>query len=86
MRASWATRWKQGEVIRNRKTNTPMLVLHVFIKVCTLVMDLTSKDGLAVPQVIMPKDYSDWGTDQEFESEETKEDCTLAYAPERMIL
>ena len=55
--------WNKGDVIRNRETAHPYLVLHVYKATATLVVDLEDKEQLAQPRVILIREYNKYTAD-----------------------
>lgn len=76
-------RWKAGELIRNKQTGKPFLVLHVQRMVCTLMTDAEVSEPQVI--VLLSKRYDEFATDHEMELLQSKEDKeytdTWAYAP-----
>ena len=76
--------WKKKDIIRNITDGRPMLVLHVWLDICTVVADLTSRSQLGSPLIIYPRSYDQWATEKDFEVKRkgwTDEETTLEYDP-----
>ena len=53
--------WKSNDIIRNRLTGKPMLVVHVY-RNCTLIIDIENSQ-VNILNVIIEKDYENWSPD-----------------------
>jgi len=53
-----------NQIIRNKKTGEPMLVIHVY-RNAIVVTDPQSKGYLADVKFILERDYNDWARDLE---------------------
>lgn len=78
--------WHKGDIVRNIKTNKPVMVINVFTHTCTIVVDLEDNSELVTPKVILQRNYADWELDEKFETEEKEDSCIMYYAPARMSL
>lgn len=58
--------WKKGDIIRNAKTGTPLLVIHVYTNLATMVANLTNEE-LQVPVLLLQKDYKRYVKDEDME-------------------
>lgn len=70
------TNWKSNEVIRNKQTGKPYLVLHVYKHVCTIVVDL-NQSGVNTPLVLLERDYADYASDRDMKQKVTEEYNTI---------
>lgn len=75
----WQPHWSKGDLIRNKKTGKPMMVVHVYHRFCTMVVDLEADTDPAIQYVLLERTYADWGRDQDFQ--ENKESDKLEYRP-----
>lgn len=57
-------RWKINDVIRHIKTGHPYLVTHISRYSCTII-DLQSNESPLPSLTILPRDYAEYGSDQE---------------------
>jgi hypothetical protein len=55
--------WNKGDVIRNRETGHPYMVLHVYKATATLVVDLEEKEPLPIPHTILIREYGKYTAD-----------------------
>lgn len=67
-------KWHKGDIIRNKSTAHPFLVLHIYKNICTLLVDLEAKEELASSFVLLPKAYNKYAVDSEMKCEEYKEE------------
>lgn len=58
--------FKEGEVIRDKKTGNPYMVTYVN-HVCIFVVELTQSTDPAVMKAILIRDYSNWSHDLDME-------------------
>lgn len=65
MLAGFNVPWKKsGEVIRDRETKHPYLIVAIHKNFCTMVVDLEDKSLLPTPKILLPREYEkfvpDW--------------------------
>lgn len=60
--------WKRGEIIREKGTAHPFLVIHVHKDICTMVVDLEDHRKLPTAYAVLPREYSDYALDEEMET------------------
>jgi hypothetical protein len=67
-------RWHKNDIIRHKITGHPLLVLHIYKNICTIVVDLESTEPLSQTYALLPKCYNYYAHDSEMkcEEEETK--------------
>ena len=73
--------WKKGDVIRNKETGKPMLVVHVFTRFATMAVDLEDKNTPSIPLVILMRDYNSWALDVEMDYVKKNNNYQWQYSP-----
>lgn len=58
--------WKKDDLIRNIYTGKPYLVIHLFLHTATLIVDAEEHCPTRIPFVILPADYSNYASDNNF--------------------
>jgi hypothetical protein len=48
--------WLPNQIIRNRNTGEPLLVIHVY-RNCTIVVDTKDKNTLITPMALLEREY-----------------------------
>lgn len=66
--------WHKGDIIRKLSTGKPYLVIQVFTRFATLVIDLEEKISPSYPQLILMRDYREFAKDQDMIAEVKKND------------
>lgn len=61
--------WKRGDIIRNAKTGQPLLVIHVYTNLATLVADPKERE-LQSPVLLLQRDYCRYAKDIDMEAVE----------------
>ncbi len=59
------TPWKQKDIIRDKTTGHPYLVIHVFIDTSTEIIDLEDKNYLRRSIHLMPSGYDQYVLDKD---------------------
>lgn len=59
--------WHKNDIIRDKRTGHPYLVVHVHKNVCSLVVDLEDKRALAPLFALLPKVYDQYALDSDME-------------------
>lgn len=62
--------WKKNDVIRNKITGKPLLVIHIYRFVATIVVDLEENKTPSSMFVLLPRDYDKFAVDNEMEAEQ----------------
>lgn len=70
-------RYLPGETIRNKQTGKCLLIVHVY-RVCVFVVDLT-EGNMPIPHAILERDYSQWATEDQFDSRENTDNIMEPY-------
>lgn len=52
--------WAQGDIVRNRSTNQPLLVLHVYKGVSTIVIDMLDPSHMPLTYALLPREYDQY--------------------------
>lgn len=62
--------WKKNDIIRNKITGKPLLVIHIYRFVATIVVDLEENKTPSSMYVLLPRDYDKYAIDTEMEAEQ----------------
>lgn len=61
------TTWEKNDIIRNIDTGDPLLVIHVYTYIATVVVDLQDARELALAYFLLPKNYEKYAVDTQME-------------------
>ena len=79
------TKWRVNDVIREKTTGHPFLVLHIYKFMCTIIVDLEDHTPLRPMLTLLPERYDEYATDWEMKAEEKKRgdsvDLDWKYSP-----
>ena len=65
-------KWKAGDLIRNKETGKPFLVLHVYTTICTILADPSVKNSPTI--ALMPYSYDEFAKDEDMKQTVKKND------------
>lgn len=71
--------WKKGDTIRRIADGEPYLVIHLYTRFATIIVNLTDKLSPSYPQVILQKDYDKYARDVDMECRVKKNDVQWTY-------
>lgn len=66
--------WKKGDIIRNKASGHPYLVLHVYKSICTIVVDLEVNEPLAPTLSILVREYDKYTADLNMQTKRILDD------------
>lgn len=69
-------KWRKNDIIRNKSNGHPLLVLHVYKNMCTMVVDLEDTKALSVTYALLPKEYYHYAVDGDMKCEEESDNKT----------
>jgi hypothetical protein len=66
--------WKKNDIIRNKETGHPYLVIHVSKAVATILVDLQDNEPLPITRLLLARDYAKYTLDLNMEAKSTLSD------------
>lgn len=69
-------KWHKNDIIRHKLTGHPLFVLHVYLNICTLVVDLVSNQPLSPTYALLPKCYNYYARDEDMKCKEKEDKVT----------
>ncbi len=80
--------WKRNDIIREKESGKPFLVIQVIKSLCTLVVDAKSREKTPSPLLIWERNYVNYANDRDLkaiEKEDIDGDISLDWKEEPSI-
>lgn len=74
-------KWKVNDVIRQKVTGHPYLIVHIHKYVATFIVDMEDKASPSSPLVLLPRAYDDYTVDWNMVTKETDEGVEFEFNP-----